>query len=145
MVPSISQRSRSIETAERNNQDNTPRYRNPCVEDRGELFHPLFLSLTLCVLVYSHPSGWPQLAAFLNSEDNFAIFRRFGLMHCRELVMLQAEITLLEKQRAELDKQDEASESTRYRLVSIEHQPGWDTEQKDLSEQIRKKLLIYGK
>jgi hypothetical protein len=95
--------------------------------------------------VYSHPSGWPQLAAFLNSEDNFAIFRRFGLMHCRELVMLQAEITLLEKQRAELDKQDEASESTRYRLVSIEHQPGWDTEQKDLSEQIRKKLLIYGK
>jgi hypothetical protein len=95
--------------------------------------------------VDSHPSGWPQLAAFLNSEDNFAIFRRFGLMHCRELVMLQAEITLLEKQRAELDKQDEASESTGYRLVSIEHQPGWDTEQKDLSEQIRKKLLIYGK
>lgn len=101
-------------------------------------------SLTLCVLVDSRPEGWPQLAAFLNSEDNFAIFRRFGLLHCRELVMLQAEITLLEKQRAELDEHD-ASGDTAYRLRSIRHEEGWDTGQKELSQRIREKLLIYGK
>jgi hypothetical protein len=67
-------------------------------------------------------------------------------MHCRQLVRLQAEITELEKRILELDRKDaEVGSATGYRLITIEHHEGWDSEQKDLSEQLVAKLQIYGK
>ena len=106
-------------------------------------FIQLSSSLTWCAELEKHPDGWPRLAAFLNSADNTAIFRRFGQLHCRELVMLQTEITKLEQKLTELDKHDSESASTAYRLRTTYHQDGWDTERMDLREEIRVKLLIY--
>ena len=97
-------------------------------------------------LVDDHPDGWPQLAAFQNSADNFLIFRRFRLIHCRLLVRLQVEITELEKRMLELDRKDaEVGSATGYRLRTIEHREGWDSENITLSEQLMAKLQIYGK
>jgi hypothetical protein len=98
------------------------------------------------VLVEDHPDGWPRLAAFLNSEDHFGIFRRFGLLHCRILLELQIEITELENRLVALDRKDaEPGSSTGYRLRTAHYQPGWDAEQKELLELLREKLLAYGK
>jgi hypothetical protein len=43
--------------------------------------------------IEEHPHGLPQLA----------IYRRFGVSHCRILVQLQIEITQLEKYLSEID------------------------------------------
>ncbi|PMD21474.1 hypothetical protein NA56DRAFT_703659 [Hyaloscypha hepaticicola] len=92
----------------------------------------------------SYPPGWPQLAAFMHSEDNFAIFRRFGLVHCRVLVQLQAEIQLLEKKLSALDQSDASPGSPNaWRLQTSEFKEGWDAEKKDLVAELLDKLLNY--
>lgn len=92
-----------------------------------------------------HPDGWPQLAAFQNSDDTFLIFRRFGLTHCRQLMRLQLEITELEKRMRELDiKDSEMGSATGYRLQTREYCEGWDSDQKCLNEQLVAKLQVYG-
>jgi hypothetical protein len=100
-------------------------------------------SLTWCAELEKHPNGWARLAAFLNSGDELAIFRRFGEMHCRVLLMLQTEITKQEKKLAELDKYDSESESTSDRLRTAYRAKGWDTERMELREQLQKNLLMY--
>jgi len=89
--------------------------------------------------------GWPQLAAFLNSADNHAIFRRFGTEHCRILLHLMAEITSIQKELDKLDHADAENNDMLYRLRRNEWYEGWDTTQKDLLDKLRAKLLEYGK
>lgn len=98
----------------------------------------------------TYPQGWPQLAAFLNSSDNFAIFRHFGTAHCRLLLHLQAELTEIEKQLDDLDKSDSETGPTskidlRYRLTRNEWYEGWNPAQKNLLDTFKAKLLEYGK
>ncbi|PMD60665.1 uncharacterized protein K444DRAFT_721015 [Hyaloscypha bicolor E] len=94
--------------------------------------------------ICDYPPGWPQLAAFLHSDDDFAIFRRFGLTHCRVLVQLQAEIQLLEKKLAEIDQADAmAGSSNAWRLLTAEYEYGWDPAQRNLLKELQEKLLTY--
>jgi hypothetical protein len=82
----------------------------------------------------------------MHSEDNFAIFRRLGLVHCRVLVELQAEIQLLEKKLSALDQSDACPGSPNaWRLLTAEFKEGWDSEKRDLVIELREKLLQYGK
>jgi hypothetical protein len=82
----------------------------------------------------------------MHSEDNFAIFRRFGLVHYRVLVQLQAEIQLLEKKLSALDLSDASPGSPNaWRLQTAEFKEGWDAEKKDLVTELVDKLLKYGK
>jgi hypothetical protein len=82
----------------------------------------------------------------MHSEDNFAIFRRFGLAHCRILVQLQAEIQLLEKKLSALDQSDASPGSPNaWRLLTAEFKEGWDSEKRDLVTELGEKLLQYGK
>ncbi|KAI9858421.1 MAG: hypothetical protein M1813_007525 [Trichoglossum hirsutum] len=55
----------------------------------------------------NYPDGYPRLAAVMNSDDNFAIYRRFGKLQARQLLELEAELTELEE---ELDEMDRAHE-----------------------------------
>lgn len=104
------------------------------------------LFLTDEPLVEEYPEGWPQFAGFLNSADNFAIFRRFGLVHCRVLVHLQAEIQLLEQQLSELDNiYSEPGASNPWRLQTAEYDDSWDPTQKEILKQLQDKLVVYGK
>jgi hypothetical protein len=89
--------------------------------------------------------GWPRLAAFLNSANNHAIFRRFGTEHCRVLLHLMAEITSIQKELDKLDQADAENKDMLYRLRRNEWREGWDTAQKDLLDKLRTKLLEYGK
>jgi len=91
------------------------------------------------------PGGWPRLAAFINSADDLTMFRRFGRAHCRILLHLEAEITILERQLDLLDTHDAESPEFMYRLRSSEWDEGWNPAQKDLLDELKMKLLEYGK
>jgi hypothetical protein len=90
------------------------------------------------------PIGFPQMAAILSSNDDWAIFRGFKEIHARILSQLQVELTELEKELRELDKGDEHT-ATRYRLrMTVPHKDGMDTVQRDLLDKIKAKTKEYG-
>lgn len=100
--------------------------------------------------VEDYAQGWPRLAAFLNSDDNVVIFRRFGQSQCRILVHLQAQITLLEQDLSKLDQHDSRSSDTLYRLKRVNNLNEEDNDQKDnvqkeKLELLQKKLAEYCK
>ena len=90
------------------------------------------------------PEGWPKLAAFINSADDLTMFRRFGRAHCRILLHLEAEITILERELDLLDTHDAESPDFKHRLRRSEWHEGWDSEQKNLLNELKMKLLEYG-
>jgi hypothetical protein len=93
--------------------------------------------------VEDYPEGYPQLAAFLDSSDNFAIVRRFGRTNCRVLLHLQAEIQALQKELDDLDRSDTSDAIHEHRLVSAEHKEGWDTKQQEILKALQEKLPIF--
>ncbi|KAH7409599.1 hypothetical protein BKA64DRAFT_665364 [Cadophora sp. MPI-SDFR-AT-0126] len=89
------------------------------------------------------PEGFPQLAHFLNSNDSFAVFRRFGTLSARALIQLQIEITELEEKLQELDKRDAADPLLKKRLRGFEGLEGCDNRQRELMEKVQGKLCEY--
>lgn len=77
-----------------------------CSEVRMSLLHSKSYSTDKAV-VEDHPKGYPQLAAFANSDDNFLMCRRFGFLHNRVLLYRQDELSELEKDLIRIDKCDE--------------------------------------
>jgi hypothetical protein len=54
--------------------------------------------------VNDHARGYPNLAAFLDSDDGFTIYRRFGYLQARVLLDKQEELRILEKNLEKMDK-----------------------------------------
>jgi hypothetical protein len=52
--------------------------------------------------------GYPSLAAFIASDPDHStsIYRRFDRLSARNILYLQAELSILEKKQDELDKED---------------------------------------
>ncbi|KAI9685826.1 MAG: hypothetical protein M1822_004104 [Bathelium mastoideum] len=50
-----------------------------------------------CAAVGSCPKGYPNLATFLDSDENFMVYRRFGYLQSRLLLEKQDELHKLEK------------------------------------------------
>lgn len=71
-------------------------------------------------LVDKCPKGYPRLAAFLDSDEGFAIFRRFGLVQTRLLLEKQDEMRLLEDELMEMDVSDEETKSRRLHTRAFE-------------------------
>lgn len=69
----------------------------------------------------SCPRGYPRLAAFLDSDESFSIYRRFGYAQARLLLEKQDEMRLLEEGLIEMDKEDERTGSQR--LISRDDDP----------------------
>lgn len=68
------------------------------------------------------PEGYPRLAAFLDSDDCFMIYRRFGFLHSRLLLWKQNELEEVEQALDELDRADARGSKVRERcLRSREH------------------------
>ncbi|KAG8528615.1 uncharacterized protein KY384_006302 [Bacidia gigantensis] len=61
-----------------------------------------------------HPTGYPRVACFLDSDDAFMVYRRFGYLFSRLLLSKQEEISMLESSLAGMDKQDKAEDNERY-------------------------------
>ncbi|KAL8791924.1 MAG: hypothetical protein Q9195_005500 [Heterodermia aff. obscurata] len=57
--------------------------------------------------VDDHPKGYPQLAAFVNSDENFLIARKYGYLRSRVLLYRQDELSVLERDLIALDADDE--------------------------------------
>jgi len=71
-------------------------------------------------------AGYPYLAAFLDSDENFMIYRRFGFIHARLLLQKQDELRLMEEELDRLDKRDllPNSKMLQCRMEDVERQDG---------------------
>lgn len=97
--------------------------------------------------VDDHPKGYPQLAAFVNSDDNFLIARKYGYLRSRVLLYRQDELSVLEKDLIALDTDDD--ENRPLALQSRKHDEQTDKDpvysRKVLIQKIDDKLKEYGK
>ena len=97
--------------------------------------------------VDDHPKGYPQLAAFVNSDENFLIARKYGYLRSRVLLYRQDELSVLEKDLIALDADDE--ENRPLALQSRKHDEQTDKDpvysRKVLIQKIDDKLKEYGK
>ncbi|KUJ23408.1 uncharacterized protein LY89DRAFT_713875 [Mollisia scopiformis] len=92
--------------------------------------------------VHDYPLGTPRLAAFMNSSDHNAVYRRFGRLSARLLVQLEVELTGLETKLDELDRKDAADKVMKKRLRGYEIE-GDDGAQTELLKEIQEKLSQY--
>lgn len=53
-----------------------------------------------------HPEGYPQLAAFINSDESFLMCRSFGWLNSRVLLYRQAELVEYEERLLDMDEDD---------------------------------------
>lgn len=99
------------------------------------------------MVVDDHPAGYPQLAAFVNSDDNFLIARKYGFLRSRVLLYRQDELSVLEKELIALDDDDRVNRALA--LQSRKHDEETDKDpvysRKVLMKKIDDKLKEYGK
>ena len=110
---------------------------------------PWLTIVILTRLVEDSPEGFPLVATYLDSDDSFMIYRRFGTLHARLLLNKQDELRELEDDLRDMDEQDLKGEDTDIYLMSRtkdnKREPieGRQT-RKQLLETIEKKTLEYG-
>ena len=99
--------------------------------------------------VDDHPEGYPQFAAYINSDDNFLIARKYGFLRSRVLLYRQDELAVLERDLVALDEDDAENEDQKIRLRSRKVDEQADTDpvysRKVLIQKIDDKLKEYGK
>ena len=97
-------------------------------------------------LVENHPKGYPRTAAYIDSDVDTVLFRRFGTSHARALLYMQVELTELEARLAKLDEDDTAKEETEWKVAnSIHHKNGRkNDDRKALVDEFTEKLMAYG-
>lgn len=94
-------------------------------------------------IVEDYPNGYPRLTAIMNSDNNFTMFRRFGTLHIRNLLHLQAELSVLEQELKDLDNAEALNLETSSNLYS-HLQAGDSHPRTKLLYVIRSKLKDYG-
>ncbi|KAG4428621.1 hypothetical protein IFR05_015895 [Cadophora sp. M221] len=93
--------------------------------------------------VVDFEKGYPQLAAFVDSNDTFANYRRFGRLSTRLLLHMQNDLNDLEKKLDALDKKYAQDERMQYMLRGFEISGGQDNEYKELCADIQRKYIEY--
>ena len=100
--------------------------------------------LYMC-LVEDHPEGYPQLAAFINSDENFMICRKYGFLRSRVLLYRQDELRQLERDLLEADQEDAQDCPLALRSRKTDEERPQDAySRKPLIEKIDAKLKEYG-
>ncbi|TVY43735.1 hypothetical protein LOCC1_G005188 [Lachnellula occidentalis] len=87
------------------------------------------------------PKGYPRLAAFLDIDENFMLYRRFGFLQARILLYKQDELRRLEHTLDRLDKVDEVTRPDM--LLSREKDDADDDFRMKLIHQIDEKFRDY--
>ena len=100
--------------------------------------------------VDDHPKGYPKLAAFINSDDNFFQCRKYGFLRSRVLLYRQDELAELERTLIALDEEDaNTDKKSRLALTSRKTDEARDEDprysRKTLIQKIDDKLKEYGK
>ena len=88
--------------------------------------------------VEDYPRGYPRLSAFQSSDGTFAIFRKFGTLHARSLLLAQAELLSLESQLNAIDVEE------RVQLFLSSHRHDNNQRRLSLLQIIKTKLEAYG-
>jgi hypothetical protein len=89
------------------------------------------------------PKGYPRLAAFLDSDENFMLYRRFGFLQSRILLHLQDELRELED---DLDLMDKRDQKRRPEMLKSRQDDDQDSHRrKEKISEIAKKFNEYGK
>jgi hypothetical protein len=88
------------------------------------------------------PEGYPRLAAFLDSDENFMLYRRFGFLQARLLLYKQDELKMLEDELDSMDRKDKR-ENPRW-LKSHRKDDAKSGERKKLLCKIEEKFTEYG-
>lgn len=88
-----------------------------------------------------HPSGYPKLAAWLNSDENFLMCRRYGFLHSRVLLYRQDELRALEEDLLELDLEDKEADPRVHMSRVLDDSR--NDERKKLIRKIDEKLKEY--
>lgn len=98
------------------------------------------------------PDGFPRVARFLDSDDSFGLYRRFGTVHSRLLLNKQDEISKMEAKLEAMDRQDNADDNDKRYLMSREldldredFPAAWGETRAQLMERLEKKVVEYGK
>jgi hypothetical protein len=100
--------------------------------------------LTIYIVVEKdHVAGLPRLAAYQDSILSFCIFRRFGPVAARILLVKEIELDKLVTNLNQLDEADSKDDEKRYRLNSTEFYEGCDPEQMKLMKEIERKIKDY--
>jgi hypothetical protein len=95
-------------------------------------------------IVESCPEGYPQIAAFLDSDENFMLYRRFGYLQSRILLHKQDQLRALEERLDRLDQADNNDEKTRRYLKSRDLDDKRNGPRTTLLETIETKFKEYG-
>ena len=102
--------------------------------------------LNIHYLVDDHPRGYPQLAAFVNTDENFLIARKYGFLRSRVLLYRQDELAVLERDLIKLDADDAKHRpialQSRKRDEETDDNPVYS--RKALIQKIDDKLKQYG-
>jgi hypothetical protein len=99
-------------------------------------------------VVENCPRGYPLLAAFLDSDENFMVYRRFGFLHARLLLQKQDELRVMEEALDEMDRKDANGEDSQVLQCREEDEARADQHsgaRKSLLGRIEDTLLKYGK
>lgn len=96
------------------------------------------------VVVENYPEGYPRISAYVDSDVDTVLFRRFGNLHARSLLHKQVELTELEAQLDKLDKDDDVrGNGWLLREPLLEGRARNDI-RKALMQNIDKKMEAYG-
>jgi hypothetical protein len=93
-------------------------------------------------LVEEGPVGYPRLARFLNSDECFMNYRRFGYLQTRLLLTRQDELRRLEAKLDAADRRDEESYPENLHTCDFEY--AWEIGQQQLMNDIEHKFKEYG-
>lgn len=106
--------------------------------------------ISLVLLVQDFPTGFPKVSCFLDSDDSFMVYRRFGTVFSRLLLAKQDEMSRMEATLTGMDKTDEANGNGEYLMSHAldddrESIPrAWPESRKQLLVKMEKKALEYG-
>lgn len=97
------------------------------------------------------PKGFPIVASYLDSDDCFMIYRRFGYLHARLLLNKQDELHELEEELRDMDERDKNGDArankclmSRTKDRNRDLPEGWERTRPALLEEIEKKIMEYG-
>jgi hypothetical protein len=86
------------------------------------------------------------MARFMDSDDNYMTYRRFGNVQARLLLEAQDDIRLLEEKLEELDDEETANEEEAKALCSRKlYGANWSEARRDLMKSLKAAFNEYGK
>ena len=129
---------------------NFPLPSNPKTPDASGKETGKWQQLTV-TLVQDYPTGFPKTSCFLDSDDAFMVYRRFGCVYSRLLLSKQDEMSRMEATLLAMDRTDEADGKGEYLMsrpldVEREHIPEtWEgLSRVELLGRMEGKALEYG-